>query len=175
MLVRGAGDPTTLLREVRDTVRAMDVTVPLYNVTTMSAHVDTALVPATSGATALSIIGLVALILTLLGLYGTMAQTVSRRTNEIGVRRALGARDRDIVWLVVRQAMVLVLLGLAGGAVLGVVGSRLLSSLLYGVVATDPLVFGVVPVVLLLVCVVASWVPTARAVRIEAAQALRYE
>lgn len=175
VLVRGAGDPTTLLRGVRETVRAMGETVPLYNVTTMSAHVDTALVPATSGAMALSIIGLVALAITSLGLYGTMAQTVSRRTYEIGVRRALGARDGDVVLLVVRQTMLLMLLGLAAGEVLGFVGSGLLSSLLYGVGASDALVFSFAPLVLTLVSVVACWVPASRAIRIDAARALRDE
>lgn len=175
VLVRGTGDATSLLREVRDTVRAMDDAVPLYNVTTMSEHVSTALVPATSGATVLGIIGLVALALTSLGVYGTMAQTVSRRTYEIGVRRALGARDGDVVLLVARQAMLLVLCGLATGVVLGFVGSHLVSSLLYGVEVSDPLVFGLAPVVLMLACVVACWVPAARAIRIDAAHALRCE
>jgi ABC-type antimicrobial peptide transport system permease subunit len=93
----------------------------------------------------------------------------------IGVRRALGARDGDVVLLVARQAMLLVLCGLATGVVLGFVGSHLVSSLLYGVEVSDPLVFGLAPVVLMLACVVACWVPAARAIRIDAAHALRCE
>jgi macrolide transport system ATP-binding/permease protein len=175
VLVRGTGDPASLLREVRDTVHAMDDTLPLYNVTTMSEHVAVAQIPATSGATVLSIIGLVALTLTSLGLYGTMAQTVGRRTYEIGVRRALGAQGRDVVLLVGKQAMVIVVCGLAGGVALGFAGSRLLARFLYGVEATDPLVFSVAPVVLMLVCLVACWMPASQAIRIEPAHALRHD
>ena len=175
VVARGTGDPTSFLHEVRDAVHATDGTVPLFNVTTMAEHVSVALTPATSGATVLGVVGLVALMLTSLGLYGTVAQTVSRRTYEIGVRRALGAQNRDVVWLVARQAMVLVVLGLTGGVVLGLAGSRLLRSLLYGVEATDPLVFGLAPVMLVLVCLVASCVPISRALRIEPGTALRYE
>ena len=175
VLVRGKGDPSTLLREVRDTVRAMDHTVPLFNVTTMASHVGTALAPARAEAAVINIVGLVALALSGLGLYGMTAHTVSRRTHEMGVRRALGAQDHDVVLLVLGQAAGLVLVGLAGGIALGFTGSRLLRSLLYGIEPTDPLVFGLVPVLLVLVCVVASWAPAYRAVRIDVAAALRYE
>ncbi|MCA1559826.1 MAG: FtsX-like permease family protein, partial [Acidobacteria bacterium] len=106
---------------------------------------------------------------------GTIAQTVGRRTYEIGVRRALGAQGRDVVLLVVKQAMLIVVCGLAGGAALGFAGSRLLAGLLYGVEATDPLVFSAVPIVLMLVCASACWVPASRAIRIEPAHALRYD
>jgi ABC-type antimicrobial peptide transport system permease subunit len=93
----------------------------------------------------------------------------------MGVRRALGAQDHDVVLLVLGQAAGLVWVGLAGGIALGFTGSRLLRSLLYGIEPTDPLVFGLVPVLLVLVCVVASWAPAYRAVRIDVAAALRYE
>jgi predicted permease len=175
ILVRGAGDPLALLREVRETVRTMDEAVPLYNVTTMDGHVAVALVPATSGALVLSIIGAVALVLTSLGLYGMIAQTVGRRRHEIGVRRALGAQDHDVLLLVVRQAMWLAACGLGAGLVLGLAGSRLLSSLLYGVDSGDPLVFGLAPPALALVCVLAGWMPAARAIRIDPVRVLRAE
>src|SRR5262249_53668194 len=122
-----------------------------------------------------NVMGIVALTLMALGLYGTLAYTVSRRTFEIGVRRALGAQNGDIVGLVVRQAMPLVLVGLASGIIFGLVGSHLLRSLLYGVEAVDPSVFGLAPVVLVVVSILATWAPTYRAVRIDASRALRYE
>ena len=131
--------------------------------------------PATSGAAVLSIIGLAALILTSLGLYGTMAQTVYRRTYEIGVRRALGAQNRDVVLLVVKQAVLIVGCGLVSGMALGLAGSRLLTRLLYGVDATDPLVFSAAPVVLMLVCASACWTAASRAIGIEPAHALRHD
>jgi ABC-type antimicrobial peptide transport system permease subunit len=141
----------------------------------MSAHVAVALAPAAGGATVFGIVGVIGLVLTSLGLYGTISQTVSRRTYEIGVRRALGAENGHVVWLVVRATASLVLIGLTMGVVLGLMGSRLLRTLLYGVEIADPLVFGLAPLVLVIVCVVAAWVPTCRAIRINAATALRYE
>jgi putative ABC transport system permease protein len=111
--------------------------------------------------------------LTALGLYGVVAQTVAHRTYEIGVRRALGARDRDVASLVVARAAGLVMLGIGAGLAAGLASARLLQRLLYGVDPADPIVFGVAPVVLLAVCVLAAWVPTWRAMRIDAAAALR--
>jgi predicted permease len=175
IVARGTGNPTTYLHEVGDAVHAMDPTTPLYDVTTMSAHVAVALAPAAGGATVFGIVGVIGLVLTSLGLYGTISQTVSRRTYEIGVRRALGAENGHVVWLVVRATASLVLIGLTIGVVLGLMGSRLLRTLLYGVEIADPLVFGLAPLVLVIVCVVAAWVPTHRAIRINAATALRYE
>jgi predicted permease len=174
VIVRGA-DSKTLLKQVQDIVHSMDATVPLYDVMTMSTHVAAALAPAESGAAAIGIIGLLALALTSLGLYGTVAHTVGRRTYEIGVRRALGAQDGDVVWLVVRDATALVAVGLVCGAAAAVAGSRVLRGLLYGVGTTDPLAFGLAPVVLVVVCVTAAWLPTRRAVRVDAAGALRRE
>jgi putative ABC transport system permease protein len=175
IVARGTGDPTTYLREMRDAVHAMEPTAPLYDVKTMAEHVAVALAPATGGATVFGIVALIGLALTSLGLYGTISQTVSRRTYEIGVRRALGADNRDVVWLVVRAAMSVVLIGLVVGVVSGLIGARLLRALLYGVDTADPLVFGLASVVLVLVCLVAAWVPAYRATRISAATALRYE
>jgi predicted permease len=175
VLVRAAGAPAKVLQEVRDVVRAMDDTLPLYNVTTMSEHVDFALFPAKAGAAVLNIVGMVSLTLMALGLYGTLAYTVGRRTFEIGVRRALGAQDSQVVALVVRQTMLLVVSGSAVGILFGLAGSRLLVSMLYSVGYADPLVFGLAPIILLVVSVIATYVPAYRAVRIDAATALRYE
>jgi hypothetical protein len=175
VVARGKGDPATLLRELREAVRALDDTAPLYGLATLSDRIRPAFLPATSGAAALNAVALVALVLTSVGLYGTLAHTVHRRTHEIGVRRALGARSSSIVWLVVRQEVLLVGFGIAGGAALGLLGSRLVSGLLYGVDATDPFAFGLAPGVLVLVSLLASWVPALRATRIEPAVALRHE
>jgi len=175
ILVRGSGEPAALTREIRETVRTMDETLPLYNVSTMTDRVAVALLPARTGATAVNAIGLVALLLASLGLYATMAQVVGGRTREIDVRRALGAQDRDVVRLVVRQSGRHVLVGLVAGVLLGLAGSRVLGGLLYGVSAMDPVVFGVAPAALLLVAVVAAWVPARKAVRIDPTTALRHE
>jgi len=118
---------------------------------------------------------MLALVLTSLGLYGIIAQTVNRRTYEIGVSRALGAQDRDVAWLVVGQAIVLVLAGIALGLVAALGSARLLRTLLYSVNLADPVVFGVALLALIAVCIVAACMPTWPALRINAATALRYE
>ena len=169
------GDPSSYLREIGDTIRRLDPIVPLYDVTTMAERVAMSRAPATGGAAALGLVGVVALALTALGLYGVVGQAVAHRTYEIGVRRALGAQDRDVAMLVVAHAMGLVIMGIAGGLAAGLGSGRLLQRLLYGVDPADPVVFGVAPVVLIVVCALAAWGPTWRAVRINAAAALRCE
>jgi len=175
IVARVSGDPGSHLRALASKVRELDSISPTYDTSTMSQHVAVAMAPASGGATALAIVGLLALVLTALGLYGIVAQAVSGRTYEIGVRRALGAEDHDIAWLVIGSAMTLVALGIAAGLGLGFGSARLLRTLLYGVDAADPLVFGVAPLVLLAVCAAAAGLPTWRAIRISAATALRYE
>ena len=175
LVARGSGDAATYLREIGDAVHAIAPDVALYEVSTMADRVRKSMAPALGGATALSIVSLMALALTSLGVYGTIAQAVSRRTYEIGVRRALGARDRDVVQLVVGEATVLVAVGTAIGLAAGFASAPLLRSLLYDVDRSDPIVFGVAPVVLLAVSIVAASIPTWRAICINAAAALRYE
>ncbi|OLC40293.1 MAG: hypothetical protein AUH43_26580 [Acidobacteria bacterium 13_1_40CM_65_14] len=175
IVARGTGDAGTYLREMTAAIHAIAPDLALYETATLADRVMKSMAPAIGGATSLSIVGLMALVLTSLGLYGTIAQTVSRRTYEIGVRRALGARDRDVVLLVIGEAMLLVIAGVGVGVSGGFAAAPLLRNLLYNVDRFDPLVFGLAPLVLLVVCVVASWIPTWRAVRINAATALRYE
>jgi predicted permease len=175
IVARGTGDAGTYLREMTAAIHAIAPDLALYETATLADRVMKSMAPAIGGATSLSIVGLMALVLTSLGLYGTIAQTVSRRTYEIGVRRALGARDRDVVLLVIGEAMLLVIAGVGVGVSVGFATAPLLRNLLYNVDRFDPLVFGLAPLVLLVVCVVASWIPTWRAVRINAATALRYE
>jgi predicted permease len=175
VLAHGKSEPGVLLRELQDAVRALDESVSAYGVTTLSDRTKLAFLPATSGATVLTFVALVALLLTSVGLHGTLAQAVHRRVHEIGVRRALGAPNRSIVWLVVRQHVRLVGLGTAGGAAAGLLGSRLVGRFLYGVEAADPFAFGLGPAALALVSFLASWIPATRATRIEPAVALRHE
>ncbi len=175
IVARVSGDPGTRLRALVAKVRDLDPVVPQFDATTMADRVTLSLAPTSGGATALGIVGMLALVLTSLGLYGIIAQTVSRRTYEIGVRRALGAQDRDVAWIVVGQAIVLVLAGIALGLVAALGSARLLRTLLYSVNLADPVVFGGAPLALIAVCIVAACVPTWRALRINAATALRYE
>ncbi len=123
----------------------------------------------------LSIAAAVALALGLVGIYGAISYVVSQRTREIGVRIALGADRRDVSWMVLRQGMILTSIGVVVGLVAAVGLTRLMSSLLYGVEATDPVTFGVVVVVLVAVALIASYLPALRASRTDPLEALRFE
>ena len=175
LVARGHGDAASFLHEVRNAVRAVDQGVPVYNVATMADRMRMAFLPARSGALALNVVGLFALALTSLGLYGTVAYAVGRRTREIGIRRALGAQRRDILWLALRPPLLLVAEGALAGSLLGFLASRIVTHLLYDVPSADPLAFGLAPVVLVFVSFVASGIPARRAVGIEPAVALRHE
>jgi putative ABC transport system permease protein len=175
IVARGSGSPGAFLREIAAAVHHLDGTAPLYDVTTMSERVALSLAPTTGGVTALGLIGLMALALTSLGLFGAVAQSVSQRTYEVGVRRALGAQDAHVVWLVVRGAVGPVLLGLGVGLTATFILAPVLGTLLYNVRMSDPIVFAFGPAVLVAVCALAAWLPAYRAIRISAATALRYE
>jgi predicted permease len=175
MVARVAGDTSAALRAIAARLRSLDPMSPPYDTSTMSARVAVALAPASGGTAALAIVGLLALVLTSLGLYGVVAQTIAGRTYEIAVRRALGANDLHVIGLVAGQVMALVVGGIAAGLAASVGGARLLRALLYGVTAADPLVFAIAPIVLVAVCTAAALVPARRAVRISAAHALRCE
>jgi predicted permease len=169
------GDTASYLREIDAAIRRIDPIVPLYDVTTMAGRVAMSMAPVRGGAAALAIVGIVALALTALGLYGVVGQTVAQRTYEIGVRRALGAQDRDVARLVMSQAVGLVVAGIVAGLTAGLASGRLLQRLLYEVDAADPVVFGIAPLILVAACAIAAWVPASRALRIDAAAALRSE
>jgi putative ABC transport system permease protein len=117
----------------------------------------------------------VALLLAAVGIYGVISFSVTRRTQEIGVRMALGARPRDVVRMVVRQALALSLAGVVLGIGAGLALARVIRTILYGISPTDPLTLAAVSVVLLAVAALASWLPARRAARVDPVVALRYE
>jgi predicted permease len=177
--VRASGDSAGIVPAVTDLVRAIERDVPLATVHTLADEVNAALARERLVATLAGIFGLVALALISVGLYGLMAFTVSRRTSEIGIRVALGATRSSVRWLVGRQALGIVGAGLAIGVpaawITGRLSARQLSSLLYGVTATDPAAMAVAAAVLVLVAACASLLPAQRAVRIDPVAALRNE
>jgi putative ABC transport system permease protein len=123
----------------------------------------------------LSAFAVLALILASLGIYGVLAYFVAQHRNEIGVRLALGATPSRMLFLVIRKGMGLTLIGVVFGVVASFVLMRLMKSLLFGVAASDPLTFAAVPLVLLIVSLLACWIPAWRAAKVDPMQALRYE
>jgi ABC-type antimicrobial peptide transport system permease subunit len=125
------------------------------------------------GAVLIGVFGLLALLLASVGLYGVMSYAVSQRTREIGVRMALGARARDVLRLVVKEAMTMVVIGMAIGLGLAAALSRLISSFLFGVGAMDALTFAAIPILLATVALLASYLPARRAAKVDPLIALR--
>jgi predicted permease len=168
-------DLASILARLRQEIARLDPELPAHNLKTLREHLAIALVPVRVGASVLGLFGGLALLLACVGLYGLLASAVAHRTHEIGIRRALGARDRDVFGLVVRQAMAPVLAGLGGGLGLGLVVSPLMGSLLYGIGPADPVAHAGAVLVLLLTAAVACGLPASRATRVEPMSALREE
>jgi putative ABC transport system permease protein len=173
--VRSVVDPLSLAGAVRDQVWALNKDQPVFNVRTMEQLVSESIAPRRFSALLMVIFGFVALVLASIGLYGMMSYSVAQRTSEIGIRVALGAQRRDVLTMVIKQAIGLALLGVVAGLVTALALARLLRNLLFGVGAADPLTFGVVAFVLLAVAFLASFVPARRAAKVDPMIALRHE
>jgi hypothetical protein len=172
LVVRSDQEPAALTSVIREAVRAVDPTVPVYDVRTMAERRQRTTAQESFGAALLSALGLVGLVLSGVGIYGVVAWFVSQRTREIAVRLALGAAARDVVGLVVRQALGPVMVGLVLGVVGALLAGRALATVLYRVGAADPLTLAAVSVVLFSVAVAACIVPAHRASRVDPARAL---
>jgi putative ABC transport system permease protein len=175
VVVKTTGDPRALLSAVTKEVAALDKDVPMFGVKTMEEYLSASVAAPRFITTLLSIFAAVALILTIVGLYGVMSYSVAQRTNEIGIRMALGAQTRDVLRLIVGQGLLLVLIGLGIGLGGALALSWLLRSLLFGVTAKDPLTLVAVAVLLVLVAIVACYIPARRATKVDPMEALRYE
>jgi predicted permease len=175
LALRTSSSPDSLVGPVRAAVAGIDPDLPIFDVKAGDQVVGEAMVLRRWTAIVLGVFSAVALLLAAIGIYGVQAYSVTQRTREIGVRRALGARDRDVLLLVVGRGVALT----AAGAVVGVAGafalSRVLGSLLFGISATDPLTFAAMPLILVGIGVVACYVPARRATRIDPVVAMRGE
>jgi predicted permease len=173
--VRTAGNPAGLVPELRDAVHQMDANLPLMEVSTQTQLTAEALTRERTFARLSSFFALLALLLATIGLYGTMAYSVTRKTHEIGIRLALGAKPRDILRMVLGRGLELTLVGVAIGIVAALAATRLISSMIYGVTTSDPITFAAVAVFLVLVAFLACYVPARRATKVDPLVALRYE
>jgi predicted permease len=174
LLVRTAGD-TPVVDALRREVRALDSRMALVGIETLEQHMQLPLFPARAAGLLLSLFGMLALTLAIVGLYGVMSYSVSQRTREIGVRMALGARRSDVVRLILGQGLRLTLTGMGIGLVCSLALTWVLRSVLYGIRPTDPVSFLAVAIVLTMVALTASYVPARWATRVDPMTALRTE
>src|SRR5829696_8724120 len=175
LIVRTDGDPRGLFSAVRREVAALDENLPPQNLQPLSEAVTLASWSARTGAAVLGVFGLLGLVLAAIGIYGVMSYSVSRRTREIGLRMALGAETRDVIQLILKQGMGLTLIGTIIGLMLAAAVTRLLTSLLYGVTATDPATYAGVVLFVIGVAVLACYLPARRATKVDPMMALRCE
>jgi predicted permease len=175
LVVRAAGDPQPLVSAVRREVNSLDPNLPIQDIRTLREHVNAALDPARLGTLVLSAFSLLGLFLAAIGIYGVMSYAVARRTHEIGVRMALGARRSDVLKLIVRQGAALTAAGAAIGLLLAFGVTRALAKLLYGVGSTDPLTFGGVTLFLIAVALLACYLPARRATKVDPMTVMRRE
>jgi putative ABC transport system permease protein len=173
--VRTSGDPLSVAPVLGRTVRSIDPDQPIAKVRTMSELLGAATARERFQLALFSIFAASALLLATLGIYGVMAYAVSQRTREIGIRIALGAAPRGVLGLVVKQGVMLAALGVVLGAVLAAGAVRLLRGMLFGVSPTDPVVFGSIATLLVLVAALATYLPARRAARVDPVDALRAE
>jgi len=173
--VRTAAEPIAATGAIREAVRQIDPNLPVMDMSTQADQIEQRFAQEKVFARAYSLFGALALLLASVGLFGLMSYSVARRTNEIGVRMALGAQRGDVLRLVMRESMVLVVAGIAIGLAVAVAASRLVTTLLYGLAPTDPATLAGAMAVMLGVSAVAGYVPARRASRVDPMVALHYE
>jgi putative ABC transport system permease protein len=175
LVIRTAGDPAAFASTLRHEVQALDKDQPIYNVRTMDDVVANSLGTRRVSMQLFAVFACAALLLAAIGIYGVMAYTVTQRTQDIGIRMALGAQTADVLYMVVRQGMTLVLIGIGVGLA-GALGlNRVIASLLFGVNAADPMTFVAISLLLGFVALLACYIPARRASRVDPIIALRAE
>jgi putative ABC transport system permease protein len=174
-VVKTSIEPTRLVEPIRREVQSLDRDQPLGNVRTLESLVEQTVAPRRFSMTLAGVFAFVALVLGAVGLYGVLSYTVAQRAREIGIRMALGAQRGDVHRLVISQGMALALGGVAAGVLASLALTRLMSGLLFGVSATDAPTFSSITLLLLLVALVACYLPARRASKVDPLVALRYE
>jgi ABC-type antimicrobial peptide transport system permease subunit len=175
ILVKTTTEPLILASKVRGQIAALDPNMAVFKIQSMQEHVNKSLLLPRIAALLLGLFGAVGLTLAAVGLFGVMSYSVRRRTHEIGIRMALGAKPHAILSMVLRQGLLLTAIGLVIGLLIALVLGRLAASILYGTSGSDPLTFGLVSAVLMGTATIAILIPALRAARVEPTTALRCE
>jgi ABC-type antimicrobial peptide transport system permease subunit len=178
LFVRTSGNPAPLVADVRNAIRGLDASLPVYDARTMDEHLQVAVFAQKMAADLLGAMGVLAVLLAAIGLYGVMAYAVNQRTQEMGIRLALGASPSALLRMVVRQGMTLTSVGLiiGLGLALGAFGSiGAVRTLLPGISPLDPITFIAVPLLLAGIACFASWIPARRAGKVDPVVALRVD
>ena len=167
LVLHTASDPVSLFPSTRATVRSLDPELPVFGLKTMQTALDESFGQARTVALSLAVFAAIALTLAIGGIYAVLSYVVGQRRQEIGIRMALGAMSKQVLRMVVRQGLVLVAIGVIIGVPIAILSTRLLSSLLVGVKATDPATYGAVIIVLTVTTAIAAWIPARRAARVD--------
>jgi putative ABC transport system permease protein len=175
ILLRTPGDPLQFISAAREQIAAVDPSLPLYNVKSMDRVITESIIGVAYVAAMMAVLGVIALVLASVGVFGVMSYAVSERAHEIGIRMSLGAQTADILRMVLRSGMTLTVLGLMIGLPIAFALARALAALLFGVEAADPFSFIGLPLLLAAVAALACYLPARRAARLDPLKALRYE
>jgi putative ABC transport system permease protein len=175
LLVRTIGDPLSLAGPVQRELKNLEKEILIEDVVTMNRRLDLSVAPQRLNVVLLATFALIALVLAAAGIYGVMAYSVAQRTQEIGLRMALGAQLQDVLKMVLRSGLSLALLGIVIGLAGAFALTRLMTKLLFGVTPTDAVTFVSVAAILFVVALLASWIPARRATKVDPIVALRCE
>jgi len=175
LVLRTSGDPMKFVSAAREQIAGIDPNLPMYNIKSMDKAITESIVGIAYVAVMMAVLGVIALLLASVGVFGVMSYSVSERTHEIGIRMSQGAQTRDIVSLVLRGGMFMTLLGLAIGLPIAFILAQTMSALLFNVKAADPIAFVVLPLLLAGVSAVACYLPARRAAQLDPLRALRHE
>jgi putative ABC transport system permease protein len=174
-VVRTAGEPTGLIHAIRSELVQVDKNLPMADIYTMDEIVAQSVAQPRLEAILLGLFGGLAMLLAAVGIYGVMSYTVTQRTNEIGIRMALGASRAAVLQMIISQGVRLAAIGLAIGIVLALGATRVMTKVLFGVSPTDPAVFAAILVLLAMVALLSCYIPARRATKVDPMIALRYE
>jgi predicted permease len=175
LCVRAAGDAGAIVAAIRREARSLDPNLPVFNVKTFADQINESVIRERLVAMLSSFFGLFALLLASLGLYGVMAYAVARRTREIGIRMALGARPRAVLWLAMRETLLLVFIGIVVGLPVALAASRLTEGMLFGLAPNDPLTVALAALAMIASAALAGYLPARRAARVDPMVALRHD